>query len=135
VSGDRSASITVSGNIVWDAGTYSNLVDGGIGDNGTDSVDVPLAFASGDYIDFEHATNKLINSITFKVGGVFDFGDFQVRLGGELSNVIGVSGNTSAAFAITGLTLGGTNVRLVKVGISTPSNVWLREIEFQECTC
>jgi|CXWL01.1.fsa_nt_gi hypothetical protein len=135
LTGDRTASITVTSDIVWDAGTNSNLVDGATGQNSTDSVDVPALFADANYIDFQFASNTLINEVTWRAGGTFDFGNWKMTLGGETSNTFAVAGTASTVIAITGLTLGGTNARLVKVGLFAGSNTWLQEIEFQQCTC
>ena len=135
VTGDRQASITVTSSITWDAGTNSNLVDGATGANSTDSVDVPALFVDGDYINFAYAVSKLINEVTWMANGAFDFGNWQMTLGGQTSNTFAVAGTGSTVIAITGLTLGGTDARLIKVGLFAGTNTWLQEIEFQECTC
>lgn len=138
--GDRTATITVTGSYtVASAGsTPSNLVDGGLGNNTTDSID----FLSGQTtvsitFDFGVGAKKVIDELTWEQNTSQANGTYSVRASDD---------NSTWTVLATGVALGGvssttvvpfTNVagfryyNLLQTGGTTVSTPWIHEVTFK----
>lgn len=139
--GDRTASITVTSNIVWDGGTNSNLVDGASANNTTDSMNTPGVGAGvindGDYIEFDFGSNVYIDELTITQDVVPNNGLWQWL--GSNSSGTGFTAYGSATWnnlpqvvSATGIPAEGHRYwRWRKSGAGTWTNAWLREFTFK----
>lgn len=139
-SGDRTATITVTSSIVPDAGTLSNLVDGGLVANSSDATDMPgtgsTAILDGDYFNFAFAAKQYFTKarIRFSTGANMGAWRWHVGNGGVF---IPVGSNTwnsdDLETVLSGLDPEGyTDIRWVKNGAGTNwTNNWMTEVNFE----
>jgi hypothetical protein len=135
-TGNRTGSITLSGNFSWDSGTFANLVDGSYA-NQCDEPGVGLAGLAGAVIqfDFGAGNRKYIDEIRIARSGAGNCGSWRVQASDD-----GVSWSVvSADFALTAASTlvactpaqaGHRHYRLLGVS-GNWSNVWWQEVEFR----
>jgi hypothetical protein len=148
-NGDRTASITVTiFGFAWDGGPNSNLVDGAVGSNTTDSCDEPAdgTSANGNYLDFDFGSGvyKFIDEITLEHGVSSTHGGdwmFQGSRDGSTFENLATAVFSWPAGTSTVVTLDQPNgtsnqpgwryIRLLGGATSQWSNNWFKEVTFK----
>jgi predicted RecA/RadA family phage recombinase len=139
-TGDQSAAITVSkvgGSI--SAGTLSNLVDGGLADNSTDSVDwLSCSWVANDEFRFDFGSAKYIDEFRTQFDRSISWGDWICEVSADASswttlNTFTFSSGTSyVTQAVTGCPAAGRRYFRIRKSGSTSGTVPLwREIQFK----
>lgn len=140
-TGDRTASITVTGNFTPTAGTFANLVDGAIVANSTDSMDPPATVAAPPYIrfDFGSGVKKYIDEITMKASTAtianvsFTIqGSNDAAIWTDLATTV-VWNSATKVQALTGLSINGYRYYQLKWAPSGSifGAGWMEEFEFK----
>ncbi len=135
--GNRTALITVTSDLSVSQGTLSNLVDGALGANSSDSIEIG-AGQSGKYIQFDFGAtkNKSITGFYWLKSNASDHGTWKLQASHDASSWFDIIDAVSTAATIVKGRTNGTNLgyyryfRLLQVTGTTSSSPWNVEIEF-----
>jgi hypothetical protein len=144
VTGDRTATITVTTNITITGGTINNFVDGDFSANTAGSIDFNgAANTAGNYIRFDWGVGALkyfdeakIYCATAPANDIWKW-QYSVSDGTTWVDLNSFTWNTSTQTqAVTGMpSTGARYLRMIKVGTSgTMSNLYYEEFEFKTAT-
>lgn len=138
--GDRTGSITVTGNITPDQGFLSNTVNGDLSPNATGACDFPgvgsTLIPDGAYIDWQFVTPQYFTKIRIRFNNNPTMGGWFVKVGnsGSFIQVGSFTWNTPDLEAtLSGLDPAGyTNIRIEKNGAGVfYTNNWFTEVNFE----
>lgn len=138
-TGDRTSTVTVTtGNMDITSGVASNLVDGAVGDNSSDSVNFPYQSTYGGWIQFEFDEPKFISEATFKANNSRYFGNWRWQASNDgvgwtdVTFIVEIEGPTQVIPFNTPSPNGYTYYRMSHVSSDFGhSSLWVREIEFK----
>lgn len=139
-TGDRTASITVTTTLNVASGTASNLVDGGTGNNTTDSLAVTTAAAAGVYIrfDFGSGASKVIQEARWKQSSTDSHGTWKWQGSNNGSEWFDIGSSftfggatTQTMNQLSGNTTGYRYYQIVGVSGNYSQAPWYQEMEFK----
>jgi hypothetical protein len=139
-SGDRTGSITVTGNITPDQGNLSNTVNGNLSPNATGACDMPgvgsTPIPNGAYIDWQFAQKQYFTKIRIRFNVGANMGGWFVKVGnsGLYIQVGSFTWNADdLEVTLSGLDPEGyTNIRIEKNGAGVNyTNQWFTEANFE----
>jgi len=141
VTGDRTASITVTVDLAVDAGTLDNLVDGQFGTNTSDSIVRALVPVGGHWFKFDFGTAKVVNEARwYESSGGASSGTWKWQGSNDDSSYTDIGSTFVLALttpetqtSLNGNTTAYRYYRLLGVGAGDHSGGnWIEEIEFKQ---
>jgi len=147
VTGDRTASILVTWSTglqnTTSTGPLSNLVDGGFGNNNTDSVYFkPSPFAvAGEWMQFDFITPTLVTEAKWYLPSSWNLATWKW----QGANVVGTwfdignsftfgNGTTQTQTELNANKIKYRYYRMLGVSGNTAGSPWMQEVEFKQCS-
>jgi hypothetical protein len=134
--GNRTSGITVTTTLTVSQGTINNLVDGGFGNNSTDSIEVSPG-QSAKEIKFDFGIPKKITGFARYYSSSADSSSWKLTASADDTTYVDITNSVAPTGVVAKINSTGTNdgfyryYKLVQTAGTTSNSPWYREVEFR----